>query len=341
MFRNIHICLLAAIIAFSIIAPSLAATVSAEPARTYWAKYSVYAEIEAAQKNVIRGTLYTNITFNGSSVEMTQCFEQITVNDQEIEVNACSTYSYGAEKPGDATGWFLKSLVGNINSFASINNGSIEAEVGYGFQGSDSYKGYPVLKYNFSVRLVMSIALPINASPTQNVSLDMKGELYVHSGVPVIVYISMNTSIAAGGFNAKYSYVAEIENSNLPATAPSKIIELPHTTIIVGGEPDAAIHIRGSRGDTRIYVNNTGDGYGYVTVIGKAARLDTGGEAKKDYVLPPKTSIVVEVEEPLDRDIDESVEAAALPSYVYYIAILAVSVLTLLLALLVLIRKRP
>ncbi len=338
--------------------------------RSYWAEYRMNMSVElggfmGGESVAAEATIRLYMNFSGDNVTLGVCVLNYTSSG-----NASLTTSLGGEgcssmsfRAGSAIPAPDQLLLGR-SSPGTVNATGERMEPAYTYIGDDEYKGYPVHVYRINISYTNTSIYSLgNYTIPIEFSFNETGILYLHRGLHIPVYINVTASmkmplpsliqwlINATGqgvdedklyVSMKYTMVFDIEESNLPSTAPSKVIDAGPYYIVVGGEPDARIHIRGTPGSRYLVVNNTGTGYGYVSIIEKTASLQAGDKTgnRADYVVAPQSSLRIDAGTPPSREIDEDVAGTAAPPSHYVYTIIFISIALLLAALLILLLRK-
>ncbi len=191
---------------------------------------------------------------------------------------------------------------------------SIQYNIDVEYKGEKDYKGYPVYHYELSGSYTVSSAM-------FSVTMNIDATIYVHKSMITVVYYYAEMSSESPKISGKVKI--ELLDSNLPKSASTNQITVSGYRIIVSGPPGAKITLTGRKGDTRLIAANKGDKIGYVMVIDESKKssymvlpLEATARNARTYTLAPGENVTIELDRPLDRDVNiETVEAPLIPVY--------------------------
>ena len=208
----------------------------------------------------------------------------------------------------------------------------------------EDYNGYPAIHYRIS-----------GSASMFSMSYDFNGDIYLHTGYLLPLYIDVRmTYTGGGGFETTSSGTGhiklEIIDTNLPKKSVVADKDMGSLEIVTGGFPGARISVRGEKGSDKLIVANDGTQPGYVAIIykGRGSSLAVIGQTDTGnvelYDVPPGTNKTIALRTPLPENVDVSTQEVTgglpLASYIY-ILIFAAIIAGLAWILLRLIRMKP
>ena len=212
---------------------------------TYW--YTFNFTISGQMGGVsINLYIVTNVTmeFGEDSVTITYNVKETNMPFGPPTSQETYTYSYddlfseAAMNPGGDTN-LMDEDMGSVNIV---------------YKGMTSWHGYPAIKYEFS-------ASSGNETAT--------GELYIHAGIPVPLYMKVEAQSPQLSGNGEY----EVIDSNLPKESAAKSYDAGNYQIHVVAPKGADITVEGEKGSNTLTVSNKGTAPGWVVVEKKAASM--------------------------------------------------------------------
>jgi hypothetical protein len=189
------------------------------------------------------------------------------------------------------------------NYFISSNPAIGNYEFTYKYEGMGSYNGYPVYKYTVAYTWI-----------TNSASLNATGELYLHIGLLLPLYMHVNAEGNDQGSRITSSLTLKTVEANLPSTSVQSVVKTGKGVIIAGGLPGAKTTFKGCKGSTRLNVSNNGNQPGYIMIIRKqgltAAYIPTStikNNYKVEGIAPGETK-QVDLGFTLDKDISATTQ---------------------------------
>ncbi len=279
--------------------------------------------VKAEENSLVGQTYWTlyNMTIHATGQGMTFDFyivynetmefgnDTVTVTEEVVDTNSpffqqatptTRTYSYDdylseiATNPEEGLG--MGEMGGGGQGAATIN-----------YEGQKSWNGYPALKYSFSY---------------SGENGTMRGEIYIHAGLGVPLYIDMQVNSNEGNASVKL----ELKESNLPKQADAAVYDAGNYRITVVAPEEAEIQLQGNEGDNTLTVSNTGTAPGWVLVEKTSASMQGAASSSNVVasvaVMPGETK-TINLPTPIQASITE-VSGGGGGGYVAWIVIIVI-----------------